>query len=68
MSSFETHHHFYLFALLGGGKRLAYGQNPEDALEVLSFWHTPEEMAQVDRNSCRRILQQDLGRYAHELA
>lgn len=68
MSSFETPSFFYLFALKGGGKRIAYGRNPEDALEVLSFWHTPEEMAQIDRNDYVRIQQRDLTKHTHELA
>jgi len=43
MSSFSNPHHLYLFDLKKGGKKLAYGQSPEDALEILSFRLTSEE-------------------------
>jgi anaerobic magnesium-protoporphyrin IX monomethyl ester cyclase len=53
-------HALYLFDLAGGGKRLAYGDSPEDALEVLAMRLTPEEMADVEVTSFVRIRQRDL--------
>jgi len=37
MSSFSNPHYMYLFDLKNGKKKLAYGQSPEDALEILSY-------------------------------
>lgn len=68
MSSFDRAHHFYLFAMKGGGKKFAYGASPQDALEVLSFWHTPEEMAQIIPDEYLRITQRELKQHAHELS
>jgi hypothetical protein len=35
MSSFNNPHHFYLFDMLNGKKKLGYGTTPEDAYENL---------------------------------
>ena len=69
MSSFRHSHYVYLFSLKGGDKkRMAYGRNPEDALEVLAFRMTPEEMERVDRDDFIKIRQQDMPKYVHLLA
>ena len=47
MSSFSNPHHMYLFDLKNGKKKLAYGKSPEDALEILSYRLTPEEMEEM---------------------
>lgn len=67
MGEYNRSHRFYLFAMKGGGKKLGYGKNAEDAFEVLSFWHTHEEMAQVIKDDFVRINQRDLKKHAHEL-
>lgn len=67
MSSFSNPHYMYLFELKNGKKRLAYGQSPEDALNILSFRMTEEEMAQIVRDKYVKIRQRDLQDYAHDL-
>jgi hypothetical protein len=57
----------YLFTLKNGKKRLAYGQSPEDALEILSFRATPEEMNEILRDDYTKINQRKLQDYIHEL-
>ena len=37
MSSFSNPHFMYLFAMKNGKKKLAYGQSPQDALDILRF-------------------------------
>ncbi|MGA2706570.1 MAG: hypothetical protein ABSH35_36620 [Isosphaeraceae bacterium] len=68
MSSFNRTHRFYLFALRGGGRKLAYGASPEDALEVLAFWHTQEEMDQIIKDDFLTLSQRELPAHIHELA
>jgi hypothetical protein len=57
----------YLFDLKNGKKKLAYGQSPEDALEILSKRLTPEEMAQIIREQYVKINQRKLQEHVHEL-
>jgi predicted RNA binding protein YcfA (HicA-like mRNA interferase family) len=49
MSSFDEPHYMYLFSLKNGRKKLAYGQSPEDALDILSVRLSEEEMAEIVR-------------------
>jgi hypothetical protein len=67
MSSFSNPHFMYLFALKNGKRKLAYGQSPEDALEILSIRLTPEEMSQIVRQDYLQIGQRELQKYAGEL-
>ena len=67
MSSFSNPHHIYLFDLKNGKKKLAYGQSPEDALEILSFRLTDDEMDQIIRDKYIRISQRKLQEHVHEL-
>ena len=67
MSSFSNPHYMYLFNLKNGKKRLAYGQSPEDALEILSFRLAPEEMDEIQRDEFVKINQRKLQEYIHEL-
>jgi hypothetical protein len=57
----------YLFALEGGGKKLTYGQNPADALAVLSLRLTPEERAMIIEDEYIQIRQQEMQKYIHLL-
>jgi hypothetical protein len=50
----------YLFSLKNGKKRLAYGQTPEDALEILGYRLTPEEMDEIIREDFVKINQRKL--------
>ncbi|MGA2400196.1 MAG: hypothetical protein ABSG91_00630 [Syntrophobacteraceae bacterium] len=67
MKEANTPNSIYLFDMLNGGKKLAYGKNPEDALEVLSLRLTPEEMEHIVRTKYRRIKSKDLISHVHEL-
>lgn len=63
MSSFANPHRLYLFELHDGRKKLAYGHDPADALEILAMRLSEEEMAQIHKDRWIRIRQQDLNRY-----
>ncbi len=67
MSSFSNPHYMYLFALKNGKKRLAYGQSPEDALEILSYRLTREEMDEILRDQYEKISQRKLQAHVEEL-
>ncbi len=67
MSSFSNPHFMYLFDMTTGKKKLVYGQSPEDALEILEFRSTPEEMALIIRESFTKIHQRQLQDYVHLL-
>jgi hypothetical protein len=67
MSSFSNPHYIYLFALKNGKKRLAYGQSPEDAMQILSYRMTPEEMDEIIRDQYEKISQRKLQEHVDEL-
>jgi hypothetical protein len=67
MSSFSNPHYMYLFAMKNGKKKLAYGQSPEDALDILSLRLTESEMADILRDQYVKIRQRDLQEYVSEL-
>ena len=67
MSSFSNPHYMYLFDLRNGKKKLAYGQSPEDALEILSFRLTSEEMAEIIPDRHLKISQRKLQEYVDQL-
>lgn len=67
MSSFNNPHHMYLFAMKNGKKKLAYGRSPEDALEILSYRLTKDEMAEIIPDDYIKINQRHLQRYVHLL-
>ncbi len=68
MSSFSNPHYMYLFSLKNGKKRLAYGQSPEDALEILSYRLTPAEMDEIQREVFEKINQRKLQEVVDQLA
>ncbi|MER3458674.1 MAG: hypothetical protein C4309_08675 [Chloroflexota bacterium] len=57
----------YLFNMKNGKKKLAYGQSPEDALTILSYRLTPEEMDQIIKDQYIKINQRKLQEYIHLL-
>jgi hypothetical protein len=57
----------YLFSLKNGKKKLAYGQSPEDALDILRIRLTEEEMAEIVREQFVKISQRELQKYVGEL-
>lgn len=67
MSSFSNPHYMYLFEMKNGKKKLAYGQSPEDALEILGYRLTEEEMAQIIKEQYTKIHQRQLQEYVHLL-
>jgi hypothetical protein len=60
MSSFDGRSKIYLFDLVDGKKRLAYGVDPEDALQILAMRLSEEEMAQIVKDKFRVVKQVDL--------
>lgn len=67
MSSFTNPHRMYLFSMKTGKKKLAYGQSPEDALEILSFRLSEKEMALILRDEWTRISPRALQEYVSEI-
>jgi hypothetical protein len=67
VSSFSNPHYIYLFSLKNGKKKLAYGQSPQDALEILRVRLTDQEMAMIKADDYRKIPQRDLQKYVNEL-
>ncbi|MEK7311390.1 MAG: hypothetical protein AAB382_05425 [Chloroflexota bacterium] len=67
MSSFSNPHYMYLFDLKNGKKKLAYGQSPEDALEILSYRLSQEEMDEIIQDKFVKIHQRQLQEYVHLL-
>ena len=67
MSSFSNPHYMYLFALRNGKRKLAYGESPEDALEILRVRLTDDEMAQIAPDDYIKINQRELQKYVKDL-
>ncbi len=67
MSSFSNPHYLYLFDLQNGKKKLAYGQSPEEALEILRSRLTEAEMAEIIKEKFVKINQRQLQQYVHVL-
>ena len=67
MSSFSNPHFMYLFALKNGKRKLAYGQSPEDALEILRIRLTEDEMAEIVPDEYLKINQRELQQYVTDL-
>ena len=57
----------YLFALKSGKRKLAYGQSPDDALEILRIRLSAEEMAQIMPDQFIKINQRELQQYVADL-
>ncbi|HET7089813.1 MAG TPA: hypothetical protein VFL17_14345 [Anaerolineae bacterium] len=68
MSSFSNPHYMYLFDMKNGKKKLAYGQSPEDALEILSCRLSVEEMEQIIPDQFIKISQRKMQEFVHLLA
>ncbi|MCS7039104.1 MAG: hypothetical protein RMN24_02005 [Anaerolineae bacterium] len=67
MSSFSNPHYMYLFEMKNGKQKLAYGESPEDALEILRIRLTEEEMAEIIPDRYIKINQRQLQQYIHNL-
>lgn len=67
MSSFSNPHYMYLFDLKSGKKKLAYGESPEDALEILRVRLSEEEMQEILTESYVKISQRELQKHVNNL-
>ena len=67
MSSFSNPHYMYLFEMKNGKQKLAYGQNPEDALDILRVRLSEAEMEQIIPEQYTRINQRKLQEHIHNL-
>lgn len=67
MSSFSNPHYMYLFEMKNGKQKLAYGESPQDALEILRIRLTPEEMEEIIPDRYIKINQRKLQQYIHNL-
>jgi hypothetical protein len=57
----------YLFEMKNGKKKIAYGENPEDALKILSIRLTPAEMDEIHADKYIKINQRQLQEYTKDL-
>ncbi len=57
----------YLFALKNGKKKLAYGESPEDALEILRIRLNEAEMSEILTDQFIKINQRELQQYVNDL-
>ncbi|MFO7634190.1 MAG: hypothetical protein R6W76_16705 [Caldilinea sp.] len=67
MSSFSNPHFMYLFSLKSGKKKLAYGESPEDALEILRIRLSEQEMNEIIPDHYLKINQRELQQYVSDL-
>lgn len=67
MSSFSNPHYMYVFDMKNGKKKLAYGQSPEDALEILSIRLSEVEMSEIIQDQFKKISQRKLHEYVDNL-
>ncbi len=57
----------YLFEMTNGKQKLAYGQSPEDALDILQVRLTEEEMKAIIPDKFIKISQRKMQQYVHNL-
>jgi hypothetical protein len=67
MSSFSHPHYMYLFDMKNGKKKLAYGESPEDALDILRIRLLDEEMDEIIPDQYVKISQRRLQEYVDQL-
>jgi hypothetical protein len=67
MSSFSNPHFMYLFELANGRKKLAYGESPEAALEILRIRLSEQEMAEIVTEQFIKVNQRELRQYIKNL-
>lgn len=67
MSSFSNPHYMYLFEMKNGKQKLAYGESPEDALDILRIRLTGAEMAEILPDKYIKISQRKLQEHIHNL-
>jgi hypothetical protein len=57
----------YLFNLKNGKKKLAYGESPQDALEILRYRLSEEELALIEEDEYIRISPRSIQQYVSQL-
>lgn len=57
----------YLFTLKSGKKKLAYGESPADALEILRIRLSEEEMSEIITDQFIKINQRELQQHVNDL-
>ncbi len=67
MSSFSNPHYMYLFDMKNGKQKLAYGQSPEDALDILRLRLTEAEMQEIISDQYIKISQRKMQEYVDNL-
>jgi hypothetical protein len=67
MSSFSNPHYMYLFQMKNGKQKLAYGQSPEDALDILRIRLDEAEMALIIPDKYQKISQRRMQEYVDNL-
>ena len=67
MSSFSNPHYMYLFEMKNGKQKLAYGESPEDALDILRVRLTNEEMELILVDQYTKINQRKLHQHIDNL-
>ena len=67
MSSFSNPHYMYLFEMKNGKQKLAYGESPEDALDILRVRLSQEEMLEIIPDRYIKISQRRLQEHVHNL-
>ena len=67
MSSFSNPHYMYLFEMKNGKKKLAYGNSPEDALDILSIRLSEAEMNEIHHDRYLKISQRKLQEHVDDL-
>jgi hypothetical protein len=67
MSSFSNPHYMYLFDLKNGKKKLAYGESPQDALDILRVRLNDEEMDEILVDQYIKISQRELQKHVENL-
>ncbi len=67
MSSFSNPHYMYLFEMKNGKQKLAYGESPEDALEILHSRLAGERMREIIPDKYTKTSQSRLQEYVANL-
>ena len=67
MSSFSNPHYMYLFEMKNGKQKLAYGETPEDALDILRIRLSETEMDQIIPEKYTKINQRKMQEHIHNL-
>jgi hypothetical protein len=57
----------YLFQLKNGKRKLAYGESPEDALDILRIRLNATEMAELVPDQFIKVNQRELQQYVRDL-